>query len=229
MIQSDDICEAHKGSVVGQAAATNLILGAATLGLSGAGAVVAGEAAHMALSAAATGTAGARSLVNEEVYQQKFVGVLIDAVEISRNEKRKEILQHYGEPLEKYSIDDGIRDVQDYHQRCSFYHGLVILADTIQARREEDRKARGAAAKQNLDALEEEVKTFEKDAADVQKMAAGKDKNAAAKALATMAVNLEDRIAAQQNRANEAGASDEASRASSLWNRVVKAAKSAQQ
>ncbi len=129
--RSDRICEVHKSDIVASSSILNTALGLAVTGLSGAGTVVAGAAVKAAVAAATTATSGSKSLINEEVYQKLFVGTIVSAIDTSRNEMLATIANHRKENVE-YTVDDMVRDVQEYHQRCSFYNGLVVLSEKIE-------------------------------------------------------------------------------------------------
>lgn|SRR5574340_512300 len=138
---SDDVCEQHKGDIMGTAATTNLTTGLGATVFSGVSAIVTGAAATN-YAAGATILNGTRSAINAEVYQGLFTSAIIKAIEESRDKKKSEILgKQLKKPVE-YSVDQAIIDAQDYHFRCSFYHGLVVL--------NEDSKKRATPSRDDL-------------------------------------------------------------------------------
>lgn len=138
---SDDICEQHKGDIVGTASTFNLTTGLGATIFSGVSAIVTGAAAAN-YAAGATILNGARSAVSAEVYQGLFTTAIIKAIEESRNKKRNEISAKQDKDAGLYSADQAVIDAQDYHFRCSFYHGLVVL--------NQDSKKRAAPSREEL-------------------------------------------------------------------------------
>jgi len=150
---SDDVCEQHKGDVIGNASQINLWTGLGATVFSSVSAIVTGAAAtHYA--AGATVLNGAKTAVNADIYQGLFVTAIIKAIEESRGKKKNEILAKQLEDATKYSVDTAVVDAQDYHFRCSFYHGLVVL--------NEDSKKRATPSREELlgkiEKLREEMK-----------------------------------------------------------------------
>lgn len=130
---SDDICEQHKGDIVGTSSAVNLWTGLGATVFSGVSAIVTGAAAAN-YAASATILNGTRSAASAEVYQGLFTTAIIKAIEESRDQKKKEILAHQIKDTSQYPVEQAIVDAQDYHFRCSFYHGLVVLNEDAKKR-----------------------------------------------------------------------------------------------
>jgi len=119
----------------------NLVTGLGATVFSGVSAIVTGAAAtHYATGA--TILNGAKTAMNAEVYQGLFATAIIKAIEESRGKKKNEILAKQLEDTGKYSVDTAVVDAQDYHFRCSFYHGLVVLT--------EDSKKRATPSREEL-------------------------------------------------------------------------------
>jgi len=135
--QSNEICNIHKSNVIAQAAATNLVLGAAALGLTGAGAVAGGGVTVVqSISAAAAGVTGAKSLINNEIYQQQLTSVIVQAISTARAKERAAIEAHFTDSLADYPVERGIVDVEEYHHDCSFSQGLVLLSEAVDRSRQ---------------------------------------------------------------------------------------------
>lgn len=109
----------------------NLLLGAATIGLSGGASVASGAAAH-ALAAAATGTAGARGLFNEQLYRQTFVESITSLIEKDQERYATTLIAKQTNFVADYSVEAAITDVKEYEDRGSFYHGLTLLQSAVQ-------------------------------------------------------------------------------------------------
>lgn len=153
---SDRVCEQHKGDIVANAALINSSLGVLTSVLSGTSAIVGGQAAKSALAAVAAMTNAGRDTINETFYQQRLVDAIIRSIDGSRKEMEAIIDSKRQSPtpvddtpngengndkptvkkssdsstvVSDYSVDEAVRDALLYHQRCSFYHGVTVLAD----------------------------------------------------------------------------------------------------
>jgi hypothetical protein len=132
--RSDALCESHKGDIHAAASGFNFGLGLATTLLSGAGAIASGQAAQRTYAAFASSTNATRSILNEQVYQQQVAGAITSAVDSARRRKSDEIAGQRLVPVSRYSVDEAIRDAQEYHFQCSFYAGLTELKNAISER-----------------------------------------------------------------------------------------------
>lgn len=102
----------------------NLVLGAATLALSGA-ASVSPTMMSQSLAAAASGTEGARGLVNEQVLRDALGESIIGAIYADRTHFLDSvILPRQKLSVTDYDVDAALRDAVIYHDKGSFYHGL---------------------------------------------------------------------------------------------------------
>lgn len=150
---SDDVCEKHKGDTIGTAASFNLATGVGATVFSSIAAIVTGAAATN-YATGATILNGTRTAISAEVYQGLFATAIIKAINESRDKKKSEILAQQLKGTEEYSVGTAVNDAQDYHFRCSFYHGLVVLT--------EDSKKRAAPSRAELlgkiEVLREEMK-----------------------------------------------------------------------
>lgn len=130
---SDDVCEKHKGDVIGSAAEINLATGVGATVFSSVAAIVKGAAATN-YATGATILNGTRTAVSAEVYQGLFATAIIKAINESRDKKKNEILAQQLKGAGEYSVGMAVNDAQDYHFRCSFYHGLVVLTEDSKKR-----------------------------------------------------------------------------------------------
>lgn len=128
---SDRVCEQHKGDIVANAALINSSLGILTSVLSGTSAIVGGQAAKSALAAVAAMTNAGRDTISETFYQQRLVDAIIRSIDASREEMEAIInsKRESSTTANDYNVDEAVRDALLYHQRCSFYHGITVLAD----------------------------------------------------------------------------------------------------
>ena len=127
MSLSDRNCECHKGAIYANAASSNFGLGTLTSTLGTAGALVGGETASRVLSGLAGLSNATRAQMNESFYQNYLAGAILKAIDKDREQMAQEIERRQALPFERYSLDAAIRDAQTYHQKCSFYAGVLAL------------------------------------------------------------------------------------------------------
>lgn len=110
----------------------NLLLGAATAGLTGGATVAGSELAAKALSAAATGTNATRSMFNESVYRNALGETLVGAIESDRETRRATITDRLIECVSTYPVEIALSDIQKYLDAGSFYHGLALIREAAE-------------------------------------------------------------------------------------------------
>lgn len=117
----------HLGMLKATEIDMNLILGAATAGLTG-GASVAGAATAKSLSAAATGTNAFKSIFNESTYRNALGETLIGAIDAELISQKVDIVNSM---ITKnschYPLELGLADIQRYLNSGSFYNGLALI------------------------------------------------------------------------------------------------------
>jgi hypothetical protein len=129
---ADSSISKHLASIKATENNVNLLLGAATAGLTG-GATVASEAGAKALSAAATGTNASRGMFNETTYRNALTESLIGSVETDRENKKDKILNRLSnECIANYPVSVALADVQSYLNGGSFYHGLALIREAAE-------------------------------------------------------------------------------------------------
>ena len=137
---ADSSISKHLASIKATETNMNLLLGAATAGLTG-GATVASEAGAKALSAAATGTNASRGMFNETTYRNALSETLIGSVETDRELKREKILGRLAnECIANYPVSVALADVQNYLNGGSFYHGLALIREAAELANTKRRK-----------------------------------------------------------------------------------------
>jgi len=135
ILLSDEVCEEHKGNILGNSVNFNVTLGGATTIFSSLATVVGAETTKMAFSAAATVSNASRSLVNEEVYYNSFAIAIIKAIDKEREIERLHIKNEMDKNTSQYTIVQGILDVNVYHNLCSFQNGLKIVSESVDRRK----------------------------------------------------------------------------------------------
>jgi len=126
----------HAAGIKASENGANLLLGGATIGLSGGASVAAGATAR-ALAAAATGTAGGRALFNDETFRNNLAEAMFKAMDTEReNYLVTWILPNQTNSVLDYDVARAIRDAQVYNEKASFYYQLSIVLQDIAARTE---------------------------------------------------------------------------------------------
>lgn len=135
MLLSDEVCEVHKGDILGNSAGFNVYLGGATTIFSSLATVVGAETTKTAFAAASAITNSSRSIINEEVYYNSFAIAIIKAIDSEREVKRLHIYNQMTKNIDQYTIVQGILDVNSYHNSCSFQNGLKIVSESVDRRK----------------------------------------------------------------------------------------------
>lgn len=105
----------------------NLLLGAATAGLTGGASVAASAEGAKVLSAAATGTNAGRAMFNETTYRNALGETLVSSIETAQDLERTELVQKMTWCIDEYPVELALADVQKYLENGSFYHGLALI------------------------------------------------------------------------------------------------------
>lgn len=129
---SDREVARHLSEVTGTQITVNMVLGAAALGTSGAGALASTSMAKV-FSGMASGFTGAKSLFNEEVYRNALVQTIVSSVISKRNEIRAEIQASQEKSVIEYSMDHAINDVRRLNETGSFYYGITLIKEAAEA------------------------------------------------------------------------------------------------
>lgn len=124
---SDDICTMELGRLTANEATANTALSIVGTGLSTAATVVGGELAKSILSGGAALASASRDHINVHVYRNTIAQAISQVITAERKIERDKIQEQYKTDLKLWSIDDAIREVNVYHQQCSFYKGLELL------------------------------------------------------------------------------------------------------
>lgn len=140
---SDEICRVHEARIYGSSAALNFGFATTATLLAGAAAVVGGEAAKSALAAAAAAVIGTQGHLNSDFYQNLFAHAIVQKTRELRQGAFAKITISQSENIDRYGVDDAVCDAVNYHLSCSFYEGVVALADS---------KSRGVKSKADIDA-----------------------------------------------------------------------------
>lgn len=132
---SDRVCSQHQASIIANANTWNVATGTATNLLSALGTVIGGETTKAALAAGAAFSSSSRSLVNEEVYVESVGTTIVRAISVAREKYYSKLKNGMSKSVADYSVTESLRDVQEYHRRCSFYYGLLEISKSLEQRK----------------------------------------------------------------------------------------------
>ena len=127
--RSNEICHIHKAHILSNAAAFNFLTGLTSTVLSGVSSVVGGEAAKTILSAASSSVGVLGAEIRSNFYQNILAPAVIRKINELRKRKLEKIVGRFVEPGNQYTIVRAIRDLNEYHRECSFFRGIVELAE----------------------------------------------------------------------------------------------------
>lgn len=134
LMRSEEMCRKHISDVGATNSVINADLGLATLIGSTLGAVVTGDVLQRTFSAAASMSAGTQSLISREIYRDYVAPAISKAIIAEREKKLIEIRLEQAKNLADYTPARAIRDTIDYHESCSFSHGLILLTTSAEKR-----------------------------------------------------------------------------------------------
>lgn len=124
---SADKCTVENAEVYAYEASFNTILSTVVTGLSTAATIVSGDQAKSILSGGAAFANGTGDHINSNIYRNQVTQAITATISGERERLRavmdsKRTLTHL-----EYSVDDMVRDANEFHQACSFYRGLELL------------------------------------------------------------------------------------------------------
>lgn len=131
MKYSDDACTASIGRAANNEAVSNVVLNTLTTAFASASTVVGGDLAKSILSAGAATTSGTRDHVNAEVFRNTVISAISKAITNERNKQSNEIEQKMLRSVAEYNVDMMVRDINRYHQSCSYVKGLELVVQAV--------------------------------------------------------------------------------------------------
>lgn len=134
LTRSAQMCKKHLADAQATSSVINTDLGFASIVFSTLGAVTGGIQGKTNLAGLSAGSSATQTLVNKEVYRDVVVPAITKAINADRDRKLQEILADQAKDVVSYSISRSIVEANDYHERCSFAHGLVLIATDAEKR-----------------------------------------------------------------------------------------------
>lgn len=132
---SDRVCSRHQAGIISNANSWNIITGTAVNVFSGLGTVVNGLGSKTALAAGSAVSSSTRSLVNEELYAKMLASTIVRGINTSREKTYAELKLGMKKTLDEYPASEAVRDIAEYHRRCSFYMGMLEVTKAMEQRK----------------------------------------------------------------------------------------------
>ena len=132
---SDRVCSLHQAHIISNVNTWNVATGTLTNVFSALGTVLGGVTTKASLAAAATVSGSTRSLVNQEVYVEAMGTTIVRAISIAREREYAKIVKKSRGSIDDYSLSESLRDIQEYHRRCSFYYGVLEVSKALDQRK----------------------------------------------------------------------------------------------
>lgn len=131
--RSDEVCLRELGDLIADEGIANTALTTLDSFFSTAATIVTGEQAKSILSGLAGASNTGRTTLRAEVYRNALTPAIAHAIINEREKERRVLDKMYARPIETYSIDQMIVDINRYHQICSFYNGVVLVNAAVDA------------------------------------------------------------------------------------------------
>ena len=126
--RSVDICNYHKGAILANKSVFDFSTGLLATILGTASGAVGGETAARILGTASGAVSATGLALDANFYQNLFATAIIREIDTSRKEffDNKIVPRRTGSTTD-YTVDQAIRDANEYHTKCSFFQGVVAL------------------------------------------------------------------------------------------------------
>jgi hypothetical protein len=160
--KSDDICTLELGRLVANEGTANAALTTLDSFFSTAATIVTGEQAKSILSGLAGAANTGRTTLRAEVYRNALSTAIARAITNERAKQMAGIQQKLTKGTADYTVDQMIVDVNAYHQICSFYRGIGLVNDAVDAAKPPTNPAADASATA-IQYLDEEIAGIKED------------------------------------------------------------------
>ncbi len=129
MQRSDVLCEQFIDGLYIRVTERKAALGEIAMVASAVGTFTGGDAGQ-ALNLVSSIAQGTNSLIDSTVMQNQLITLIANQIQANRTRIRDQITKARKEGLKAYPVALALRDVQSYHQTCSFMSGVTSLAVT---------------------------------------------------------------------------------------------------
>jgi hypothetical protein len=129
--ESNSVCTREMGNLTANQAMVNAGLGILTTAFGTAGSIVTGQLAGNILAGAASGANATRDHVNAEVYRNELSPRVTRAIRDLRKKESAALEGKFGKSIVDYDVERMIKDVNEYHQLCSYFVGLDLIMKDV--------------------------------------------------------------------------------------------------
>jgi hypothetical protein len=157
MKHSDDVCTASIGRAANNEAVSNAVLNTLTTTLASVASIVTGQEAQRILGAGAAISSGTRDHLNAAIFRNVLVSAVSRAIRDERTGISRSIDEGMTKPITDYNADTMIRDINRYHQSCSFIRGLELVVRAVDRTATSDRTEQIQRYNDAITALDGEI------------------------------------------------------------------------
>jgi hypothetical protein len=130
--RANAICSVELGRLTANEGTTNTALSMIDTLFSTAATIVSGEQAKSILAGTAGAANAGRATVNANVYRNKLSDAISGAIKNERTKQLQAINDKIAtKSVSEYGVDQMIREVDEYHQTCSFFNGLDLVNKAV--------------------------------------------------------------------------------------------------
>ena len=128
--RSNEICKVHKAAILSNSATIGFSGDLIATSLSALSAAFTPVDTKTALSTAAAIVGAANSGADANFYQNLYATAILKQIDRSREDYlSRVIVPGLSKDMSTFSIDAATRHIAEYHARCSFFYGVMTLAD----------------------------------------------------------------------------------------------------
>lgn len=132
------------------------------LGLTGTGAVIAGETTKSILAAAATGLTGAKEAYDSDILIAKTIDLLQQNMRANRKIVRAAIIERLSLPVQAYPLELALTDIENYYRAGTITSALIGVSENAGEKLGKAKKIEAAAirVKFSKDTASHKVRSF---------------------------------------------------------------------
>lgn len=127
---ADNVCAVELSELSGNRRGVNAIMSVLNTSLSTAATIVTGSASTY-LSGTATVVGASRDHINAEVYRNAITSSVVRVINEDKDALKLEIEKKLEGKEPKITLEQVVFDANRYHQKCSFYNGLMLVNEAL--------------------------------------------------------------------------------------------------
>lgn len=125
--KSNLVVSEHLSKISSSQDIVNLALGLGALTFDGLGASLTGGSTSQIMSVVSGGLTASKTLISEEVFQEMFAPLIIEAIILNRKSQLLEIIEKQSRDITAYDVEAAILDAVEYHEMGGFYYGMTLV------------------------------------------------------------------------------------------------------